>query len=678
MVVNPFNTIKWKLIFIVLTTTAFALILAAIGIYNYTSLRNLKSMEQALVVLTSVIGDRSTAALVFTDNQLAEENLSVFKVDSNIISACLYLENKRLFSAYHIRGDLTFCKDENYVFNFSAQDQETIYFVNQTGNTEVIINAPIMLKGRPVGYIIVHSDMSELRKVNSNILKWILFFSSLALCFAMMFILFLQRRITRPLLALAETADEVAEKGDYSIRAKRISTDETGILALRFNHMLGAIETQNTRLKKQREQLEKLVLDLDYQANHDSLTDLYNRQGFEKRIKASLSTMSDESKSLICYIDLDQFKVVNDTAGHFVGDEMLQQVADILKATFSDHGYCCRMGGDEFVVFINHSDVDFGVSLSNQFLIKINQLEFKWFEKRFPISASIGIDIVDVKSKFNEALMHADSACYAAKEAGRSQVQVYANEQRDVDRRHKESILYDYLVHALEQDKFLLYGQSIINNSDGNTDFTEVLLRLIGSDNVILSPNEFLPLAERSNLILKIDRWVIEKVFQKVLIDGMQHKYFINLSGISVKDEGTLPFIINLTEKMQVSPERICFEITENSSVGSMEDAIDFINSLMKIGFQFALDDFGTGFSNFEYLQKLPVQYIKLDGSLIENLLEDVTSEAYVSAINNISHLTARKTIAEHVSNEYLADKLKELGVDYVQGYYFGKPIALL
>ncbi len=671
-------SIKWKLIVIVVLTTVSSLLLATFGIYNYTSLHTEKTIRQALVMLTNVVSNRSTAALVFEDYELAQENLNTFKVDKSIISACFYSKNRRLFAAYHAGSDLTFCSDDNYVFNFSALEQEIVFFENQDGKREVVINSPILLKGQPVGYTIVHSNMSKLRTVNANILKWTLFFSFLALCFALLLILYLQRKITKPILGLAQTFDSVAKNGDYSIRAKKISDDETGGLVKRFNKMLGTIEVQDKKLKNQREQLEKLVLDLDYQANHDSLTDLYNRQGFEKLVGEILPTIQEGKTGLLCYIDLDQFKIVNDLAGHFVGDEMLRRVADVLKETFQGHGYCCRMGGDEFVIFINNQQLDFGISICNQFLSAINQLEFKWFEKIYPISASIGIDVVDGTSQFTEALMHADSACYVAKESGRSQVQVYIDKKMGVDRQHEESILYDYMLDALDKDKYLLYGQSIISNNGEENEIVEVLLRLIGPNNEILPPDYFLPLAERSNLILKIDRWVIKQVFFRVSTDGLQQKYFINLSGASVKDEDLLPFIINLTKTMQITPSRICFEITENASVGSMEHAIYFINSLVILGFQFALDDFGTGFSNFEYLQQLPVQYVKLDGTLIKNLHEDEISEAYVRAINDISHLTGRKTIAEHVCNESLTLKIKELGIDYVQGYHFSEPVKLM
>lgn len=430
---------------------------------------------------------------------------------------------------------------------------------------------------------------------------------------------------------------------------------------------------------------ERRALDrkLSYQSSHDALTGLISRFEFERRAKTAIGSISDESTAhAMCFIDLDQFKVINDTCGHAAGDELLRQLGRTLKSVVGEGDTLARLGGDEFAVLIENCTLLQARKIAQDILDAITDFQFLWESKSFRIGASIGLVAIDHSTESLTSLFkNADAACYLAKDLGRNRIHIYNRDDNDLALRHGEMQWVAQINEALENNHFLLYAQPIVPIKKGTHRHYELLIRLRDEQGSIVPPGAFLPAAERYNLIQKIDYWVVEEVtrfFRSapeffVSIDFVT----INLSGASLTHEGFLDFILAQVRKGVLRPEKICFEITETVAVSNLNSATEFIVRLKEEGFRFALDDFGSGISSFGYLKTLPVDYLKIDGIFIKDIVDDPIDFAMVKAINEIGHLMGIETIAEFVENDEIASKLATIDVDYGQGYGLGKPEAL-
>ena len=426
----------------------------------------------------------------------------------------------------------------------------------------------------------------------------------------------------------------------------------------------------------------RLSKQLSYDASHDALTGLFNRREFEIRLQRALETAQAENvEHAVCYLDLDQFKIVNDSCGHVAGDELLRQLAAALKTCVRSGDCLARLGGDEFGVLLENCPLKFAVRVAHSLLRTVRDFQFVWDNKSFPIGVSIGLVPVDNRSEtINDLLMAADSACYAAKDHGRNRIHVYQQDDKELAERHGEMQWVIRIKRALEQDRLLLYAQTIAPVQEGieQGKHYEVLVRMADEDGRVVPPGAFLPAAERYNMSTSIDRWVL-----RTILNWLGHhsdhldKLFmcsINLSGLSLGDETFLSDIMSDIPKSSVPPEKICFEITETAAISNLQVAIHFIQSLKDLGCNFALDDFGSGLSSFAYLRNLPVDYLKIDGMFVKNIAEDSIDLAMVKSINEVGHVMGKKTIAEFVEDEAILEKLVEIGVDYAQGYGIGKP----
>ena len=442
----------------------------------------------------------------------------------------------------------------------------------------------------------------------------------------------------------------------------------------------------DTLKREQREQaLHASQKELTYQANHDVLSGLVNRRGFELHLSYAMETkQAENAEHVFCYLDLDQFKVINDTCGHIAGDELLRQISQLLKKHVRKHDVLARLGGDEFGILMVNCDIENAKSIAQNLIDKVSRYRFLWEDKPFAISVSIGIaPVSDCINNANDLLRNADIACYAAKDAGRNCFRIYTESVLDIAKVHGEMQWVTKINWALENNKFCLYAQiiqpNVLNEHCGF--HYEVLLRMIDETGLLISPNAFLPAAERYHLMTKIDKWVIRNQFD-YLSRHPEHLAAlelcsINLSGPSLTAPGFLQAVIDYLYYYQIPAEKICFEITETAAISNLTDATNFINEMHKKGCSFALDDFGTGLSSFAYLKYLPVDFLKIDGVFVKGIVDDPIDYAMVKSIHEVGRVMGKKTVAEFVENNDVVLKLKEIGVDYSQGYGIAKPCPI-
>ncbi|HEU0187053.1 MAG TPA: EAL domain-containing protein [Gallionellaceae bacterium] len=424
---------------------------------------------------------------------------------------------------------------------------------------------------------------------------------------------------------------------------------------------------------------------LSYHATHDALTGLVNRREFERRLAELLVRARTLGQHhAFCYIDLDQFKVINDTCGHAVGDKLLRQLTFLLQESMREADTLARLGGDEFGVLLESCPLERAMEIAENLRKIIEEFRFSWEGHPFDLGASIGLVMIDADSVSIEELMsEADAACYAAKEKGRNRVQIFRPDNLELAQRHGEMQWVSRISHALEDNRFVLYCQTIAPLDETLERHCEILLRLRDEEGKLVPPMDFIPAAERYNLMPAIDRWVIQNSLAEIgqhlrAKPGCPDEVFsINLSGASLGEENLDLFIIDQLALHQVLPHLICFEITETAAVGNLDQAATLIKTLKAKGCRFALDDFGSGLSSFRYLKLLPVDYLKIDGAFVKDMVDDPVDYAMVQAINTVGHVMGIKTIAEYVENDAILKKLRVLGVDFAQGYGIRKPCPL-
>ena len=442
--------------------------------------------------------------------------------------------------------------------------------------------------------------------------------------------------------------------------------------------------TQNRSLAKQ----------LSWQASYDGLTGLVNRREFENRLEQAVNTAQANNQfHALCYLDLDQFKVVNDTCGHVAGDELLRQVAALFQTHIRKSDTLARLGGDEFGVLLNQCPLEKARQVANELREQVQNFRFVWQDKQFAIGVSIGLVVIDAHSRTTmDVLSAADAACYVSKNKGRNRVHVYQADDLELAQQQGEMQWATRLTQALAEDRFRLYYQRITplaaNSAIG--EHYEVLLRLQDESGELVAPMAFVPAAERYNLMPTIDRWVIRTLFStqgrhyqevwnrcQIQTEECSSLYAINLSGTSINDDQFIEFLHEQFALYQIPPQLICFEITETVAISNLAKAAQLISELRNLGCRFALDDFGSGMSSFAYLKHLPVDFIKIDGGFIRHIVNDPIDTAIVEAINQIGQVMGIQTIAEFVENDAILAKVKALGVNYAQGYSIAEPCLL-
>lgn len=421
---------------------------------------------------------------------------------------------------------------------------------------------------------------------------------------------------------------------------------------------------------------------LAWQSMHDPLTQLANR----RQLMADLAQLLEQTQGsldthTLLYIDLYNFSVINDTCGHNAGDELLRQFARLLSRLGGTEDTVARLGNDEFALLLVNRTVDECRELADQLLWQIKTFSFPWGERRLKVGASIGAKVIDsaVDSAI-DVLVEAGSACAAAKESGRNRIHFHYM-AKDITNRQSAAQWIPRITEALEDDRFVLYVQPIVPTSKREPTMRhyEVLVRMLDKDGKLISPGEFIPVAEHYGIIDELDRWTFERTIsylqqQLSRQEAYRQRFSVNISGGTIGDEDFREYVLRRFQETGVDPHHIQFEITETAAVRNFDRAMDFIRALKAQGCYFSLDDFGSGLSSFAYLKQLPVDFLKIDGSFIHNMEFNDVDYSMISTINHLGHIMGIQTVAECVENENQLAMLREIGVDYVQGYAVAQP----
>jgi len=430
-------------------------------------------------------------------------------------------------------------------------------------------------------------------------------------------------------------------------------------------------------------EMRHLARQLSYQASHDSLTGLLNRHEFERRLDHALQSAKDDDKQhVLCYLDLDQFKMVNDTCGHVAGDQLLMQIAALIAPEVRDSDTLARLGGDEFGVLLEGCSLPKALEIAETLRQVVRDFRFAWGGRTFDVGVSIGVAVISADSgSVTEALSAADAACYVAKDLGRNRIHVHQLDDVALARHRSEIEWAQRLSAAIKEDRLRLYGQPIVALQAGNNLVRhEILVHMLDEDGQVVPPMAFIPAAERYNLMPSVDRWVLSATLswmRRISRIASSMACSVNLSGRSLCDHRFHQFVMSEIRESGVDPSHIVFEITETAAVANFAQAQQFITALKRLGCHFALDDFGSGLSSFAYLKHLPVDYLKIDGNFVRDMAADPVDYAMVEAINHLGHVMGIRTIAEYVESEVVLEKLRALGVDYAQGFAISHPLPL-
>ena len=463
--------------------------------------------------------------------------------------------------------------------------------------------------------------------------------------------------------------EKIHVDGSFSIIRDQRNTIEGSIVALHDTSMVKHLSDR-----------------ISYQASHDTLTGLANREAFSHRLNVLMQNTMDASIThALLYIDLDQFKLVNDTLGHRAGDEMLLQATTIIKTMIRSADFCARLGGDEFGIILSNIPIGQAKQISERLLNRLKNHKMVWDDKIFTINSSIGLVKIDMDSQDIQAILAAaDDACFTAKEEGGGKIKLYDSTSNIFLKRRSEMTWISKLNSAVEDDRLVLYYQPIItlNPERFTTVKNEILLRLVSPEGDLILPGDFIPAAERYNFMPTIDKAVVRKSLKAIA--SIIHQapdedimFSINLSAGTLANEQFLETIAGLVTASGIPPRYLCFEVTETATISNMQVTNTFIREMRDKGYSFSLDDFGSGFSSFNYLKTLPVDYLKIDGAFVCDMDSNPVDRSMVEAINNLGHIIGTVTIAEFVRSKEIMLLLKDIGVDYAQGYEIAAPSPL-
>lgn len=535
---------------------------------------------------------------------------------------------------------------------------------------------------RSIGRVYVEMSRTSTVQRKNELIRNGLIITLLGLAASGLFAFRMSREVTRPIERLSGAVQQIGA-GNLDVRVAEESAGELQVLERGINRMATALKMSHETMQ---ERIAEATSRLSYQAAHDTLTGLPNRREFEVRLERALAGAREQNQShTLCYLDLDQFKVVNDTCGHSAGDELLRQLAVLLQAKLRDRDTLARLGGDEFGVLLENCGLEQAQPIAEVLRQMVKEFRFVWHDKSFVIGVSIGLVSITAESEnLSSLLSSADAACYTAKDRGRNRVHVYQLEDVDLVKRHGEMQWVTRITRAMEENRLRLFVQPILPlfpDAEADVHY-EILLRMLDDNAELVLPMAFIPAAERYNLMPSIDRWVVSAAFSTFHqlfphSNGGKSICTVNLSGHTLCDEYFLDFIERQFTINKIPYAAICFEITETAAITNLTEAIEFIRILKTKGCKFSLDDFGSGLSSFTYLKNLPVDYLKIDGAFVKDMETDPIDRAMVEAINHIGHVMGLKTIAEFVESEVILDHLKQIHVDYVQGDWLQEPHPL-
>lgn len=674
-------SIQKKMIIINLSVTTvallFAVIMAVVG--EYISKRDF--IMESLQVQAKMVASNTTAAIVFNDKKAVEETLLAFAVSSDVYKAIIYDEAGEVFASY-IKNRLGESEKMAVALSVSGGQDETkkgLFEGTIISNNKIHIRQTINFEKKVIGSLFIQADITSLYGDILNYLTYTASVALLGLALASLLLLKLRKSITGPLQQLSSLMSSVIQKNDYSLRADNNSNDEIGVLSRGFNKMLAHIQVNDEKLAHELSERYRAEEHLDKLAYYDVTTDLPNRHFFHKQLDLSVErAITSKQKMVLLFLDLDNFKIVNDTSGHKTGDLLLKQASSRLSNVLRQNDYICRIGGDEFAIIIENINGIDDVSIVTNKCIDALSNPFVFDGNKFFIGVSIGVSICpDDTINANELLVNADMAMYEAKIRGKNNYQFFDYEMNIIHSQKYQ--LESDLRHAIQKNQLELYYQPQVNATTGLLTGIEALMRWHHPEKGEILPNDFIPIAEETGLILPLGKWLIETACQqgKQLVDsGLENIIIaINVSGIQIREH---TFIDNITNALKVSglpPEVLEIELTESTLMDDSELIKQKINQLKDLGIHISIDDFGTGYSSINYLKSFPISKLKIDQSFVSGLPKSTEDIAIVRAIIAMAHGLGIEVIAEGVESIEQVAMLSEYECDLFQGYYYAKPM---
>ncbi|SDK18055.1 diguanylate cyclase (GGDEF) domain-containing protein [Methylophilus rhizosphaerae] len=571
----------------------------------------------------------------------------------------------------------------SFAVSDTLPQQDTMVMQQATHDVTMVRVFTTEPKHALLGFVFVAIDKAALIEDHRQAFIRNVGYITLALMICAILVYWVSRSISQPIREMTSALKRFVV-GEQPVGQVRNSLPEIKSLQTTINEI--SREMQHVEADM-RHRIQDAQAQLRYQARHDALTGLVNRQELERRLQQALEDVKQHrANHVFCYMDLDQFRVINDTCGHLAGDEMLRQISMILSQRIRAEDTFARLGGDEFGLLLSYCQVEKAIEIAAQLRQMVEAFRFMHEDRLFQTGISIGVvEITPDLKDVGQITRHADAACYVAKDNGRNQIHLFHSEDDVLLKRHVEMEWVSRINEAIEHNDFVLYCQGIFPLQQKDLPpFYEILIRKRDEHGGIIPPAEFLPSAERYHLMTKIDRWVIQHAFMALQplfkaqpASAQPFIVSINLSGMSLGDASLLPYIKNCFTTYQIPPGHVCFEVTETSAIINIDNTIKLINELKQMGVRFMLDDFGSGMSSFSYLKHLPVDFLKMDGAYVRDITSSKVDLAMAKAIQSVAQSMEIKTIAEYVEDQATLDCLKEMGVAYAQGFYLNKPMPL-
>jgi len=676
------QSIQRKLILINLSVTVTALVFAVITALSREYVDNRNNLLNSLQVKSKMVANNSTAALVFSDAGDAKEILSAFSESPDIQLAILFDQTNSALAIYRKPGstnivDTNIKIEEIKRSNFEVVDlSSSEFFLDES----ISFSQTIYFDFENIGYLYIQADASHLK---ADIISYLIYISLMAiigLALASIILVRMSRSIVLPIANLIETMGTVMEKDDYSLRVKNYSTDEIGALSIGFNKMLAHIQVNDEKLEYELSERYKAEEHLDKLAYYDVVTNLPNRHFFQEHLKKTVQAAIEQNKkSALLFLDLDDFKNINDTLGHKMGDVLLEQSSSRLSSILRKDDHICRIGGDEFAIVIQQFENIENIILIAQKCIDVLSMPFIFESKNYFIGVSVGISICpDDATTANALLVNSDMAMYEAKMSGKNNFQFYSKKLDETYSRKYQ--LANDLRRAVNLNQLELYYQPQVDAQTEMIIGVEALMRWHHPEHGPVPPDEFIPLAEESGLILTLGQWLIKTSCiqgKKIVDSGLKDiSVAINISGQQIKEEHFCSDIVAALEESGLEARNLKIELTESILMENTNLVIEKLQQIRQLGISIAIDDFGTGFSSMNYLKIFPISQLKIDKSFVSGLPDGEEDSAITRAIIAMAHGLGLSVVAEGVEEQAQADFLSELGCDVFQGYYYARPLS--